>query len=1107
MTDGPTGIELRPASALSRDDELRPVTSLFADVVGSTSLGERLSPSEVKTLIGECVSRMCEVIERYGGAVRSFMGDGIAAFFGIDGTREDDADRAARAAMDIRSLVGDYSDEVRAAWGISDFNVRIGINTGRVATGQVGAGEPQRVALGDAVNVAARLQSAAQPGAILVGAATATALKERFSLQSLGALAVKGRRMRVEAYQLNGEGAPQKRRFTSSFVGRVPELEVIDSVVGDLLAGRGQVCLILGEGGLGKSRLLAEVRRRVSSDVQWLGGTCDPMDQRLPYEAIAESLRRWLGVDRHASAIETRVKLQARGREVLGDQFEDSAPHLARLLGIELGPKLDRRLEGLPEDVLTSGLQRSITDLLIALGSSAPVVIAIDNFGSASQPTADLIEATLEALDRAPILLVLTLRPDVLSPGWRVRTHAQAYAAHRCVEVRLQPLAPDESQRLVEELDRDDGLLDRRLRELVVERAEGSPLYIEELYAAIANSARQRDESDVSTSLPAPLEGLLLARIDALPDHAKRVLQAAAVLGRTFARDVLISMMGDVEAVDAALPVLLRADAIREHGRQPATFGFRHGLVREAALSTLIPNRYRSLNALAAAALTEWHGFDSERDAERLAGYYLASGDLEHAVECLELLGDRMAMVYRYDDAGGLYRRCLEELRSSQGASGLARITCKYAEILSMRGDDRSAIELLDEAIDRGCAGQDLFEVLLGKARLLGEGGRTTDAESIIQRCLELTDDEANTVRAVVLRGEIALSLQDFDLARQCVDELNSCGALPLDVEFDVASLAAGVSTGLSDLKAAERYATRAQSLADQLGRLTTQLKATRRLAVICAFQGDVRRAYALSREVYARCSELQFSAGRLDSAVNVLQTAYLTGELNEAISIGQSELASPSLTGLWDGMVSANLLAVFHDLNEMNTVVELAHRILALDVELPGWVIQVARLGLIGVALATNDFDEARDQLRRASLGTPHQSARTRSVELLTRAEIANVSGDRDAALKAAADAYSLREALDRVSCVQTERLCAWIQRHDVSNIVERVTSTLQAARQMGLRLEEARCLVLLGSLQPEHSDEYFAQAREIFEDCGCKRGLIELEEERAKLGQRVST
>ena len=218
-------VDERPPAPAGAEDELRPVTALFADIVGSTSLGERLTPAEVKMVVGECVSRMSRAVEQFGGTVHAYMGDGIAAFFGVPTAHEDDAERAARAGLRILDVVRAYAAEVEAAWGISDFSARVGINTGETAVGLVGAADPQAVVLGDTPNVAARLQSYTNPGTIAVGEATARALLQRFVLEPLGEVSVKGRVKPVEAWRLvSSQSATQASAPTTPLVGREAEV-------------------------------------------------------------------------------------------------------------------------------------------------------------------------------------------------------------------------------------------------------------------------------------------------------------------------------------------------------------------------------------------------------------------------------------------------------------------------------------------------------------------------------------------------------------------------------------------------------------------------------------------------------------------------------------------------------------------------------------------------------------------------------------------------------------------------------------------------------------------------------------------------------------------
>ncbi|MGH2997168.1 MAG: adenylate/guanylate cyclase domain-containing protein, partial [Gaiellaceae bacterium] len=291
----------------SAGDELRPVTVLFADIVGSTALGERLAPEEVKALVGECVTAMSRAVEEYGGTIQAYQGDGICAYFGVPAAHEDDPERAARAALRILEVVGEYGRDIAGAWGIADFNVRIGINSGQTAVGFVGAGDPQAVALGDTTNVAARLQGEARPGTITVGEAIARHLSNQFVFEPLGELALKGRTEPVSVFRLVRSQTEERPSAPPRLVGRAPEVERLRTAVEDLRAGRGQVVVLLGEPGIGKTRLLTEVRSIAGDEITWLEGHCLSYGG-LPSWPFIEILRRWLGVESGEAEVAVRTK-------------------------------------------------------------------------------------------------------------------------------------------------------------------------------------------------------------------------------------------------------------------------------------------------------------------------------------------------------------------------------------------------------------------------------------------------------------------------------------------------------------------------------------------------------------------------------------------------------------------------------------------------------------------------------------------------------------------------------------------------------------------------------------------------------------------------------
>jgi class 3 adenylate cyclase len=645
-------------AAMARTDELRPVTVLFADIVGSTALGERLAPDEVKALVGECVSRMSRTVEEFGGFVQAYAGDGICAYFGVPAAHEDDPERAARAALRIIAVVAEYARDIEAAWGIADFDVRVGVNSGQAAVGTVGGADPQPVALGDATNVAARLQAAAAPGSIVVGDSTARHLGKRFLLDPIGEISVKGRSKPVTSWRLAGatEGRPAA---SGVLVGRGPEVARLRVVVHELESGRGQVALFIGDAGIGKSRLLVELRSMAAEGTTWLEQHCPSYGGELLYWPFAEILRSWLGIQDGEAEIAVRTKARAKLGGLLGPRLPDVLPALGRLLSVKLEPELEARIRDLPPDALAAELHRAYRTWIEALAERGPVVLALEDIHYADRSTRELAEDLLEVTDRAPLLLVVTSRPDASPETARLRIRILAEYAHRAAEVMLGPLSESAASAYLRVLAPD---LDDASSRFIVDRAEGNPLYLEELLGALveAGGAEKRQTWTVSvraTTLPPAVENLLVARIDRLPEGARRLAQVAAVVGRTFPVRVL-ERVADSNDVADDLAVLFRADIVRELRRYPELeCSFRHGLVQEAALSTLTAARLQELHGRVASALEDLFAASLDDYLELIAHHYARSQNFPKALDYLERAGDKAAALDARAQAAEQWRR------------------------------------------------------------------------------------------------------------------------------------------------------------------------------------------------------------------------------------------------------------------------------------------------------------------------------------------------------------------------------------------------------------------------------------------------------------------
>jgi class 3 adenylate cyclase len=613
------------------------VTALFADVVGSTALVERLAPEEAKALIGECVNQMSRAVHEYGGSVQAYMGDGICAYFGVPIAREDDPERAARAALRILEVVREYARDVELAWGIEGFDLRVGINTGQAAVGLVGAVDVQTVAYGDPVNVAARLQAMAQPGTIAVGEQAGQRLSHRFVLEPLGTLAVRGRAEEVEVLRLVGPREREEERPPVPIVGRDDEVERLRVAAAELARGRGQVVLLVGDAGIGKTRLLEELRAIVGDDAIWLEGHCLSYGG-LPLWPFEEMLRDWLDVCEGEPEIAVRTKARARLGDPLGERLTDVLGPLGRLLRIRLDPDAaPDATRGEAPDV-----RQGVFEWIEALARSRPVVVAVEDVQWALPPARELAELLLGLTDSAAVLLVATMRPVPASEAARFRVRALGDFAHRTTELRLGPLGDEEARALARSLGQ--GTLDDETVDSVVARSEGNPLFLEELVRLLLEGGVMRRRRTWTLTvgesvLPARLENLLVARIDALPASARQLAQVAAVIGRTF-EEPLLEHVAEGEVAGDLLE-LVRAEIVREVRRYPdLVCEFRHGLLHEAALSTLTPTRHRELAGRVGAALEQQLGGGAAAASERIAQYYVRSDRLDKAVVFLEQAAD-----------------------------------------------------------------------------------------------------------------------------------------------------------------------------------------------------------------------------------------------------------------------------------------------------------------------------------------------------------------------------------------------------------------------------------------------------------------------------------
>lgn len=672
------------AASREIEGQRKPVTILFSDIVGSTSLAEKLDPEEWKEIINGAHRRVSQAVHRYEGTIAQLLGDGVLAFFGAPVTHEDDPERAVRAALEIQDLISDYAQKLQGY--LENFQMRIGINTGPVVVGAVGDDlHMEYLAIGDSVNLAARLQSTAQPGKVLISESTAHLVKADFELEDMGQIQVKGKTEPVQVYQVSKpkaipESARGSSEFRSPLVGRETEMEALISALSALRQGRGSITFILGEAGIGKTRLVEEARPEFQ-DLHWLEGRALSYGSTLSYWSIAQLIKADLGVTDGDPEVKVKVALRKRCEKLFDERAQTFLPYLARLLGVHLDAEQAEQLEALEAETLKYQTLNAIQEYLAALGNSGSTVLVFEDMHWADASSLKVIENACEFTNRYPILLLVLARIDLDHPSWQLKHKLQTECAYRFTELQLQRLSDQASGQLMVNL-LDFQQLPDNVSESILSRAEGNPFYLEEVIQNLIESdyLTEKDGSWMtigdlnSINIPDTLQGVLLARIDHLEDNERQTLQMASVIGKSFLYRILEAISAAERELEGHLAKLQRVDLIRERARLPELeYAFKHSLTQEAAYNSLLIERRQEFHRRVGEALETLFPERREELLGLLAHHFDLAGELDKAVEYLLQAGDKA----RLEDA----------LESTK------RDYLRAAELLSQLGDQRRAAQ------------------------------------------------------------------------------------------------------------------------------------------------------------------------------------------------------------------------------------------------------------------------------------------------------------------------------------------------------------------------------------------------------------------------------
>ena len=898
----------RTSSALPEDRaERRQVTVMFSDLVGSTALSARMDPEDLREVISAYQVCVTEAVRRFDGFVANYMGDGVLAYFGYPKAHEDDAERAVRAGLELLASVADLKTH-------ATLQTRVGIATGLVVVGDlIGSGSAQEQAIiGETPNLAARLQSIAEPNAVVVAEGTRKLLGSFFELEDLGEHDLKGIAGPVRAWAALRVTSVESR-FEAlhasgliELVGRKDELELLLRRWSKAKAGEGQVVLLSGEAGIGKSRLTVALLERLANEPQTcLRYFCSPQHTDSAFYPIIGRMERAAGFSREDTPTDKLKKLDA-----MLDRNATS-PQDASLLAEMLSVPNDGRY---PVFDLTSQQRRertidALTTQLTSLTRRHAVLMILEDAHWSDPSTLEMLGRTVKSIASLRVLFVVTFRPE-FQPTWVSQSHVTATAINRLtrreVDIMIDNLAGDQP-------------VAAGIRQDIIERSDGVPLFVEEVTKAVLETENQTAPTNApsaSFEVPATLQASLMARLDRL-GAAKEVAQIAAAIGREFSYALLAAVVPRSEAeLQLALDRLVAAGLLFRQGAPPqATYLFKHALVQDAAYGTLLREPKRALHARIAEVLESQFCDIADNHPELLAHHYTEAGLIEEAAGLWGEAGQRSLGRSALIEASAQLSRALDQIATLPSTTTLRRqqIELQVALInplMHVKGygapETKAAAEraqfLIEEAKSRGESLEDpqlLFSVLHGFAmvNLVTFNGKAL--RELAEQFLALAEAQSSTVPLMVghrvmghsrlFTGEVAESRTHYDRSLALYDRAE----LPLMTGFGGVELRVSAlcfrSQGLWMLgypKAALADAVQAMSHSRAIGHAVTLINTlclSGRTNIYCGHYGIAR---AELTEGIALSSEKNALFWRAQATASLGVLSALMGKAAEAVSM-----------------------------------------------------------------------------------------------------------------------------------------------------------------------------------------------------------------------------
>jgi predicted ATPase/class 3 adenylate cyclase len=778
------GLTVKSSSAASSDGERKTVTALFADIKGSTELAQDLDPEEARAIIDPALTLMMDAVRRYDGYIVQSTGDGIFALFGAPVAHEDHPQLALYAAVRMQDEIRRYGDKLLSRGGVP-IEIRVGANTGEVVVRSIetSAAQPEYSPIGHTTNLAARMQAVARSGSIVVSEPTRRLVEGYFTLKTIGPTRVRGITEPVPVYEVTGVGPLRTRlqasvrRGLTKFVGRETEIQQIERVLELVKAGHGQIIAVIGEPGVGKSRLFYEFKATSSSACMVLEAFSVSYGKASAYLPVIDLLHGYFEITPEDDARKRREKVG--GKVLMLDRaLEDALPYLFSLLGISETPDLLAQMDG---QVKKRRTLDAIKRVLLRESLNQPLIVIFEDLHWIDGETQALLNLLADGIANAHILLMVSYRPEY-HHEWGNRSHY--------VQLRLDPLG---SQNAAEML---SGLLGESpelgpIKRTIIERSEGNPFFIEELVQAlldegvlVRNGTVKVGRSVSQLRIPPTAQAVLAARIDRLPADQKELLETLSVVGREFSMGLIreVAQLFDVE-LDRLLGDLQLAEFINEQPAFPeAGYIFKHALTLEVAYNSILVERRKQLHERVGTAIEQVYASSIDDHLAELAHHYSRSGNLSKAFEYYERAGRQAVQRSAYEEAMHDFTTALELLQrlprnaerdqrelALQSSLGPVLMATKGWAALETAKVQLRAYEL---AKTSGTPEQ-RFSAVVGWWGIAYVSGRLSEARQRLKDILDFVRDHPDPVfvlEACHHEWSVALSAGELDAAQRHVE-------------------------------------------------------------------------------------------------------------------------------------------------------------------------------------------------------------------------------------------------------------------------------------------------------------------------------------------------